>query len=392
MGRLYPPRVGIPGTDRQVRIIDSAPTSTVVAEPVATLERPVAPPRGPTRLAALDGLRLLAAFSVLAYHYTGINRDYWGAKPLVEFPSLHHLSRYGYLGVELFFIISGFVILMTAYDRTVQSFVASRVARLYPAYWVAILVTFLLQQFWTGGRTPTFLEALGNLTMAQSAYGLTDVQGAFWTLWVELRFYLLIGVLMAVGMTRGRLLAFAVLWPVLGQIADNNGSSILSALLIPSYAPYFGAGIVLFLLSTDRRNLACWLALGFTGVFSVAQAAEYADRASALTGAPVSPVITGGAIVVMLLVLLACTHGPIARIRWGWLTFAGALTYPLYLVHGQIGFFVIDRLQDGLHSYVVLALATMASFVVAYLIHRLVERPAARPLRRAVESSLGRLR
>ena len=44
---------------------------------------------------------------------------------MVEFPSLHQLSRYGYLGVELFFIISGFVILMTAYDRTVQSFVAS---------------------------------------------------------------------------------------------------------------------------------------------------------------------------------------------------------------------------------------------------------------------------
>ena len=390
--RLYPPRVGIPGTDRQVRTISSAPTSTAVAEPVTTVEPSVTPPRPASRLAVVDGLRLLAAFSVLAYHYTGINRDYWGAKPLVEFPTLHHLSRYGYLGVELFFLISGFVILMTAYDRTVQSFVSSRVARRYPAYWVAILITFLLQQFWTGGRTPTFLEALGNLTMAQNAYGLTDVQGAFWTLWVELRFYLLIGVLMAVGMTRRRLLAFAVLWPLIGQIADNNGSSILSALLVPSYAPYFAAGIVLFLLTTDVRNLACWLALGFTGVFSVAQAAGYAERASQLTGARVSPVVTGGAVVVMLLVLLACTHGPLSRIRWGWLTFAGALTYPLYLVHGQIGYFVIDQLQDGLQSYVVLALATVASFVVAYLIHRLVERPAARPLRRAVESSLGRLR
>ena len=61
-------------------------------------------------------------------------------------------------------------------------------------------------------------------------------------------------------------------------------------------------------------------------------------------------------------------------------------------MHGQIGYFVIDLLQDGMHSYVVLALATVASFVVAYLIHRFVERPSARPLRRAVESSLGRLR
>ena len=89
-------------------------------------------------------------------------------------------------------------------------------------------------------------------------------QGAVWTLCVELRFYLLVGVFMAVGMTRGRLLAFAVLWPV-----------ILSAPLIPSYAADFAAGIVLFLFSTDRRNPACWLALGFTGVFSVAEAVGY---------------------------------------------------------------------------------------------------------------------
>lgn len=328
---------------------------------------------------------------MLAYHFTGIDRRYWGASPLVEFPSLHHLSRYGYLGVELFFIISGFVILLTAYDRTIQSFVASRVARLYPAYWVAIVLTFVLQQVWDGGRQPTALETLGNLTMVQSAFGLTDVQGAFWTLWVELRFYLLIGALMMIGMSRRRLLAFAVLWPVLAQVADNNGSSFLSAVLLPTYAPYFAVGIVLFLLSTDIRDVGCWLALVFTWVLSIQQATDYAQRATALTGAHVSPAVTGAAVTLMVVAVFACSHGPLARIRWRWLTMAGALTYPLYLVHGQIGYFVIDVLQQGMQSYLVLALATLASFAVAWLIHRLVERPSARPLRRAVETSLGDL-
>ena len=90
---------------------------------------------------------------------------------------------------------------------------------------------------------------------------------------------------------------------MISQVADNGSSvlsSILSALLIPSYAADFAAGIVLFLLSTDRRNPACWLGLGFTRVFSVAEAAGR-PRASALTGAPVSPVVTGGAVVVTLL-------------------------------------------------------------------------------------------
>ena len=68
---------------------------------------------------------------------------------------------------------------------------------------------------------------------------------------------------------------------MISQVADNGSSvlsSILSALLIPSYAADFAAGIVLFLLATDRRNLACWLALGFTGVFSVAEAVGTSAR------------------------------------------------------------------------------------------------------------------
>jgi peptidoglycan/LPS O-acetylase OafA/YrhL len=86
--------------------------------------------------------------------------------------------------------------------------------------------------------------------------------------------------------------------------------------------------------------------------------------------------------------VLACSHGPLSRIRWKWLTLAGALTYPLYLVHGQVGFFLIETLQTHLQSYVVLAIATLTSFALAFLIHRFVERPAARPLRRAVDRSL----
>src|SRR3954466_2589137 len=109
---------------------------------------PPAQRRARSRLAALDGLRLLAAFAVLSFHYTGIRTPFWGAPAHVVFPSLNQVTRYGYLGVELFFIISGFVILMTAYGRSIESFSASRVARLFPAYWTAILLTFLLQQYW----------------------------------------------------------------------------------------------------------------------------------------------------------------------------------------------------------------------------------------------------
>jgi peptidoglycan/LPS O-acetylase OafA/YrhL len=224
--------------------------------------------------------------------------------------------------------------------------------------------------------------------MVQDPYGMPHVQGAFWTLWIELKFYLLIGVFILVGMTRRRMIAFALLWPLMGQIASATSTTFLVSLLSPTYAPYFAAGICLFLLHREGHDIATWLVLGFNWVLCVRQATGYADRVSELVRAPVSPLVTGIAVTVMILVVLAVTHGPISRIGWGWLTWAGALTYPLYLVHGQFGFFVIDTLHGKYSPYLVLAAAAATAFVIAFLIHLLVERPFARPLRRAVERSL----
>src|SRR4051812_19156660 len=107
------------------------------------------------RLAALDGLRFLAALAVMFFHYTAAEKLLWGNPSRLEFPTMNLLTRYGYLGVQLFFVISGFVILMTAYGRNVEEFVASRFSRLFPAYWVAVLGTFVLQSFWHGDREST---------------------------------------------------------------------------------------------------------------------------------------------------------------------------------------------------------------------------------------------
>ena len=340
------------------------------------------------RLAALDGLRLVAALAVLGYHYAGVNVPYWGVPSHVELPTLSHVGRYGYLGVNLFFVISGFVILMTAYDRSIESFAASRIARLFPAYWAAIVLTFALQSFWHAGRQPSPVQALVNLTMTQEAFDVVNVQGAFWTLWTELKFYLLIGVFILVGITRRSLIAFAVLWPVLGQIAAATHSGFLNSLLIPTYAPYFSAGILLFLLFRERHELVTWLALGFAWVLCIQQATGYARRASALTDSPVDPTVIAVIVTLSIAAVYACSFGPVSRVSWRWLTVAGALTYPLYLVHGQLGFFLIDTLHGRMDSRLVLVVAAACALALAYAIHRLVERPFASPLRRSVEASL----
>ena len=93
---------------------------------------------------------------------------------------------WGHFGVELFFIISGFVILMTlTRARDISDFAISRVARLYPAYWCAVLLTSLVAwQLETLGPSPGELAA--NLTMMQGYMLLPDIDGSYWTLTLEL--------------------------------------------------------------------------------------------------------------------------------------------------------------------------------------------------------------
>jgi len=86
------------------------------------------------RLAALDGLRLVAALAVAGYHYTVAWRIDGTHLPQYFLPHAVHVTVYGFLGVELFFLISGFVICMSAWGRPLGAYFTSRVSRLYPAY------------------------------------------------------------------------------------------------------------------------------------------------------------------------------------------------------------------------------------------------------------------
>ena len=93
---------------------------------------------GNKRITELDALRGFAAACVVIYHFTHRYNDMFQHSFHVP-----HWLHYGNLGVQLFFIISGFVIFLTL-NRTQKAtdFIVSRLSRLYPAYWVAIALTF----------------------------------------------------------------------------------------------------------------------------------------------------------------------------------------------------------------------------------------------------------
>jgi peptidoglycan/LPS O-acetylase OafA/YrhL len=350
--------------------------------------------RSSGRLVALDGLRFGAAAAVLLYHFTATSTvaGYWGADPAHAFPLLNEVTRYGWLGVELFFMISGFVILLSADGRGIAGFVASRVGRLFPAYWACIVLTAGLQQVWSGGRRTTLTETLVNLTMVQDLFQVTGVQVVFWTLFVELKFYLLVLVVLALGpLTRNRVLAFAALWPLAGWAAQELGAHWLAGWLVPNYAPYFAVGMLLYLAYRDGFDLVTSVLLAGGLGLAVMRVLEASGRASDLQGVPVDPVIT----VMILLASVAAVWATTLRGRTApprrlaaVLGTVGALTYPVYLVHTQFGYAVIDLLAHETTRTVALFAAGALSLVLAVVIHYGVERPTSAGLRRAVQGGL----
>ncbi|MCX3059341.1 acyltransferase family protein [Streptomyces beihaiensis] len=353
-----------------------------------------------SRLRALDGLRLVAALMVAAYHYGGRGGDVtraWGSSPATQFPSLHSAFAYGCLGVQIFFVISGFVICMSGWGRPLRAFFASRVARLMPAYWVAVvLVTAVFALPMVAYKAGTPSDALTNLTLLQQPVGAHRVLGVDWTLWAEIRFYALFALCVVMpGASRHRVVMFCVLWTMGAAIAQASGEPLLDLVLMPRYAPFFIGGIGLYLVHRDRRDTTAWGIVAVSWLvgqhYAVADLwhRPAPDAFSYRSAFWIIAIVTFGFAAVAAVAL-----GWARRANWRWLTVAGALTYPFYLVHEHLGWVVIAALHRhaGLPSWATFLATAAAMLFLAWLLNRYVERWATPRLRGALNRAPEALR
>ena len=144
------------------------------------------------RLQALDALRGIAALGVVLFHYLPYYNELYGHS--FDTPNVLEFGRYG---VHLFFMLSGFVIFMTL-ERTENArwFGLARAFRLLPALWVGIIITFLtVHALGPDDRTVPLTTAIINFTLLHSYLDHAHVDGAYWSLVIEMTFYVWMAIL-----------------------------------------------------------------------------------------------------------------------------------------------------------------------------------------------------
>ncbi|PZG06801.1 acyltransferase [Nonomuraea aridisoli] len=343
--------------------------------------------RGDGRLAELDLLRFLAALAVVAFHYLVAYASVWGDRPAELFPALAPLAGLGILGVELFFIISGFVILMSVWGRGLGAFARSRLVRLYPAYWLSLAAIAALYGLTAAKPLDPKLspgEYLVNATMFQRLFKITDASGVYWSLWAELRFYLLISILVIIGVTYGRVLAFAGIWlaAVIGARLLDDG--LLNEIVMPNYAPYFIAGMALYLIHKHGSAWLPWLYVAAGFALSIGSALDRVHSRIDLAGFKNMPVTDTSVIVTITLIYIAMSLAALGMLRLKssrLLTALGGTTYPLYLFHSAVAVALIPLLAGDLPPWATATITTLAAILLSYLVYSFAERPIQRLLK-----------
>lgn len=336
-----------------------------------------------TRVNEIDLLRFIAALMVVFYHlaFRGHAAD---DLSVIGYPPLAAFAKYGYLGVQLFFMISGFVILMTAAEGGLRSFVVSRVIRLYPAFWACCTITYLTVQMIGDSR---FVASAGqylvNMTMLSEFLDVPSIDGVYWSLFVEIRFYLLVAAVLLFGGIR-HAQVLCVLWLAATCALEIAPVSRLREWLIAEHSPFFIAGAICYLIWKEGATASRLILLGSAWGLGVHKALTMAEKASRHYEATLDRGVVIALVTLFFVTMLAVAirrTGRAGQVRW---TLAGALTYPLYLIHQNVGYMLFNWLHTSVDLHVLFWTVVAGTILLAYLVHVLVERPLAAPLRTAL--------
>ncbi|MES2059148.1 MAG: acyltransferase [Pseudomonadota bacterium] len=312
------------------------------------------------RIDWLDYVRLLCALMVMMAHYVVVVVPNVLGPANTDLGLISDIANYGHIGLFVLFIISGMMITQIVQRQTVSTFVTHRVTRVYPTFVLCLTITTLVGIGESGHMHVTFWQYLANLTINADAFGYRPADSSYWTLTVEITFYVMIVAVAMLGWIKHIQVVVAV-WIALQVVA---APFFPRAPLLGADYYFLAAGCVMGLLY-QRRNeklnlvlLAVTALLGTRTIFIAAQ------------GMPFNPWI-GIAVMMGIFALFLVMRGRDVRLPWAHRL--GSFTYPLYLLHFKIGtIMLIWWATDANKWWLVLALS-LGMILVSIVLDDIVE-------------------
>jgi peptidoglycan/LPS O-acetylase OafA/YrhL len=379
-----------------------------------------------SHLPILDPLRFAAALGVAAFHQMfwswawvsiGVPGPERAVAADVLYPSAASFTWFGWVGVEIFFVISGFVIANSASQSSPGAFLLGRALRLYPAVWVCATATFLVLLLFGRESASNFVVPYIH-AMLMVPKGVTGqwLDEVYWTLAAETAFYGLVFCAMLTRKITLRHLAFGL---TLYSAIFNAIALGVSACTTPSDLPYlvilmfrvpcaafllshgcfFALGIWLFISAHRDLTALERIAVAVTVLSGAAEISFFADffltSIPAIADQSALAPITVWAAAVLLIAWAARsrrrstpTAAPDAP---AYLRTLGLITYPLYLTHNVIGAAIIRMLVEaGLDATTALWIALSMLVLICWFICAKIE-PAVRTVLLQALAHVGQL-
>lgn len=323
------------------------------------------------RIEFLDGLRGLAIILVVLYH------SYFRWSPKVPYGSLYSdyfFIQYGYLGVQLFFLISGFVILMSLEKSdNFFSFLYKRWLRLFPAMLIATVLIFITASFLyerPAGKPeldsiiPGLLFISPNWIESITGIYIEPIEGVFWSLYVEVVFYLIFGIFYFIAGRKKAIMVIFLMYvlSVIGKKLHIDFLNVLSNWLFFKYFCWFASGSLAYLYFIDKKRIY----LFFSILVSLLEVYKYRYDSELL---------------LFYIFILSAFFLPIIFEKTRFLfnnrvlLFCGIISYPFYLIHENAMIALICKEAKIIDiPYVFLPLIPVIILMfVSYLIMKILE-------------------
>jgi len=354
----------------------------------------------PNHFVGIDLLRFFAAILVMWFHFVfliGAEKNGYSAivsHGVVSFHELNDLSQFGWVGVEIFFVISGFVIAFSGEKASPFGFVVSRIVRLAPAVWICASITFLALIYTQShlGKLYYLYPYINSVVFFSLG---SQIDASYWTLGIEITFYFLVFMLILYGKFRwikrlsiiiGILSSLYCIYMTFAMYVDEQNWLLLWTfqrrildLCLFRHGMFFAIGVILWMDLTKHSNYSnkIWLLIFLmAGCFEIVLETKWLNMRTGYNYSPSIAIYIW--LVAILLIIIFVRFNSIIHSLPQWFLLSlrtiGLMTYPLYLLHQGIGSALMGKLiNNDLPRYYSLSSAIVLCIFLAFAVTKYFE-------------------